>query len=76
MEALYAHVRFDDLDTRSQWVGKGKKSALHVLSATKQTISIKLAYSSRPFLHDLDLANFYRACPTCLFSMGLLNYEL
>ena len=31
MYALYAHVRFDDLDldARSQWVGKGNKSALH-----------------------------------------------
>ena len=34
---------FYDLDARSQWVGKGKKSALHMLSATKQAISSKLA---------------------------------
>ena len=25
MDALYAHVRFDDRDARSQWVGKDKK---------------------------------------------------
>ena len=33
MDALYAHARFDDidLDARSQWVGKGKKSALHAV---------------------------------------------
>ena len=33
MDAIYAHARFDDLylDGRSQWVGKGKKSALHAL---------------------------------------------
>ena len=43
MDALYA--RFDDLDldARSQWVGKGKQSALHAQSrATRQAISIKL----------------------------------
>ena len=40
MDALSALTRCDDLDldARSQWVGKGKKSA-----ATKQAISIKLA---------------------------------
>ena len=33
MDALYTHAHFDDLDldTRSQWVGKGKKSSLHAL---------------------------------------------
>ena len=33
MDALYVHARFDDLalDERSQWVGKGRKSALHAL---------------------------------------------
>ena len=33
MDARYAHARFDDLDldARSEWVGKGKKSALHAL---------------------------------------------
>ena len=31
MDAIYAHARFDDLnlDARSQWVGKGKYSALN-----------------------------------------------
>ena len=33
MDALYDHVRFDDLnlDTRSQWVAKGRKSVLNYL---------------------------------------------
>ena len=31
MDALYAHASFDDLDARSQWVGKVQKSALHAL---------------------------------------------
>ena len=35
MDALYVHVRFDDpdLDARSQWAGKGLKSALHAPSS-------------------------------------------
>ena len=34
MDALYARARFEDtgLDARSQWVGKGKTSALHAWS--------------------------------------------
>ena len=37
-----AHARFNDLDldTRSQWVGKGKQNQFWMLSATKQAISI------------------------------------
>ena len=34
MHAIYyVHARFDDvdLDARSQWIGKGKQSALHAL---------------------------------------------
>ena len=33
MDAIYADGRFDDfeLDARSQWVGKGKQSALYAL---------------------------------------------
>ena len=31
IDAIYAHDRFDYLDARSQWVGKGKESALHAL---------------------------------------------
>ena len=33
MDAIYAHAHVDDLDldARSQWVGKGKKSALNAL---------------------------------------------
>ena len=29
MDAIYVH--FDDLDTKSQWVGKGQKLVLHAL---------------------------------------------
>ena len=33
MDARHAHAHFNDLDldARSEWVGKGKKSALHAL---------------------------------------------
>ena len=48
MDALYAHVRFDDLDARSQSVDKGNR-----LSTTKQAISIKLARTVGLFLCDL-----------------------
>ena len=63
MDALYAHARFDDLNARSQWVGKGKNSA------SKQAISIKLATTVGHFLRDLDLdfANVYMACPSSSF---------
>ena len=36
MDVLYAHSHFDDLDARSQWVGKGKKSELHAPQLRKQ----------------------------------------
>ena len=33
MDAVYVHAPFDDpdIDARSQWVGKGKQSALHLI---------------------------------------------
>ena len=45
MDAIYYHARFDDLDldAKSQWVGKGHKKKLWMLSATKQAICIKRA---------------------------------
>ena len=45
MDTLYAHARFDDLghDARSQWVSKGKKSALRARQLSELFISIKLA---------------------------------
>ena len=69
MYALYAHVRFDDLDldARSQWVGKGKKSALHAFGNYKQAIDINVATTVGYVLLDLELdfANVYMACPIC-----------
>ena len=40
-----ARARFDnlDLEVRTQWVAKGKQSALNYLHFNKQVISIKLA---------------------------------
>ena len=69
MDAISANARFDDLDldARSQWVGKGEKSALHALGNYKQAISIKLATTVGHFFPDLDLdfANVNMACPSC-----------
>ena len=62
---IYVHARFGDLDldTRSQWVGKGKTSALHDLGnkASNNYISIKLATTVGHVLYDLDFANAYMA---------------
>ena len=51
-----------DLDARLQWVGKAKNQHC-MLSATKQTIIVKLATTVGHFLRDLDIdfANVYRA---------------
>ena len=56
MDALYARTLFDDLDldARSQWISKGKKSVVHAF-ATKQTISIKLATTVALFYMTLTL---------------------
>ena len=51
MDAIYAHDL--DLDARSQWVGKGKQNQLWMLSATKQTISIKRATTLGEFVRDI-----------------------
>ena len=61
MAYIYADARLDDLDidARSQWVGKGKKSAFGVISTTKQTISIKLAATVGHVLRSLDFENVY-----------------
>ena len=60
--AYYAHPHVNDLtlDARSQWVGKGKNSALNYLD-TKQTISIKLAITVGHFYVTLTLKNVYMA---------------
>ena len=72
MDALYARVRFDDLRlnlyARSQWVDKVLTNQRCMLSATKQSISIKLAttvFFKTHILRDLDFANVYRAYPPC-----------
>ena len=61
MDAIYAHAPFDDrdLDARSQWVGNGKNLCC-MLSATKQTISIKLATTADYFYVTLTLQTFMR----------------
>ena len=64
MAAIYDHARFNDLDldARSQWVGKGKESALHA-AISNYKASIKLATTVDHFLRDLvlDFANVYMA---------------
>ena len=49
-----------------------------MLSATKQTISIKLTATVGHFLRDLDLdfTNVYMACPTCFicWKTDVVNY--
>ena len=62
IDALYHHARLDDLglDTRSQWVSKGKQ-----ISVACSWQTSKQAMFSRDL--DVDFANVYRACPTCFF---------
>ena len=64
----YAHACFDDLDlyARSQWYGKGKKSALHVVGS-KASNKHETCYKGRPFLLDLDFASVHMAFFTNLF---------
>ena len=52
MGALYAYARFDDLDldARSQWVGKGKTSALHALG-NKASNKHYTYYNGMPFFY-------------------------
>ena len=59
----YAHFDELDLDSRSQWVSRGKYSALNYQLSTKQVISIKPATTVGRvfFLHDLGLGNVYIA---------------
>ena len=54
----YAHACFDDLDrdAESQWVGKGKQTALNYFD---NEISIKLATTLGHFFRDLIFANVY-----------------
>ena len=83
MDAIYARARFSDLDldARSQWVGKAKKSVLHALSskASNNWISIKLATKVGLvfyyFLRDLDrdFPNVDIAWPPCWFLFLLLH---
>ena len=72
INALYAHARFVDLDldARPQWVGKVKKNQRCMLSATKQSISIKLTKIVGRYLCDLDLdfADIYKYGLSILFS--------
>ena len=44
-----------DLDARSQWIGKGRKSVLNYLN--KPAISIQLAITAGHVLSDLDFEN-------------------
>ena len=63
MNVLSAHARFDDLDldARSQWVSKGKVSALHDIG-NQASNKHKLATTVDHFLRELS--NVYIACPT------------
>ena len=81
-DALSAHARFDDLDARSQRIGKCKRiNVACSRQLRKQAISIKLAnnYNNTNnvhflcttvshFLRDLGFANVYLACPAWLLS--------
>ena len=44
---IYAHARVNDLEVKSNWLGRGKISALNT-STNKKATSIKLAENSRP----------------------------
>ena len=60
-----------DLDARAQWVVKDKTNQRWMLSATKQTWSIKLAATVGLFFffffRSLDFANVYMAWPSCFY---------
>ena len=57
-----------------QWVGKGKIQRC-LRSAIKQAMSIKLYTAVGHFLHDLDFANVYMACPACFaLCLSLLSF--
>ena len=60
MHGIYAHAHFGDLDldAKSQWNGKGKKSALNDLD-NWAAISIKLAKMVGHLLHDVDFETVY-----------------
>ena len=60
VDSIYAHDRFDDLDldARSDWVGKGKKSTLHYLN-NKISNKHYTCYNDRPCLGDLDFENLF-----------------
>ena len=60
MHGIYAHARFDDRDlaARSQWVSKGKNSALNYLEGSNKPYTY---YYGRSFLSDLNFENVYMA---------------
>ena len=61
MKAIYAHVRFADLDldAMSLWVGEGKQISVACSRQLSKAISVKLATTAGHVLQDLDFANVY-----------------
>ena len=66
MHGIYPHARADDLDldTRSQWVDKGKEIGVDLSQVASNKHST--CYNGRPLLRDLDFENVCMAGPTCV----------
>ena len=78
MHVTYAPARVDDLGTRSQWVGKGKQSALIYLDNYKQAMSITGAATVDFLYVTLTLNPFIRLnqLVVCFLCLGLFSFSV